>query len=333
MTAQCEVCFRQCRLEEGQTGFCGARENRGGMIIPKTYGQLTAIALDPIEKKPLARFFPGSMILSVGSYGCSMACPFCQNHEIARPAGIGSAGGAAGGSAAGRSAAGGSIAGRHGAAGGNRAAGGSIAGRSAAGGNDNEGIPPTQYVSPEELALAAARLKRQGNIGVAYTYNEMTTAYEYIRDTAKLIRAQGMKNVLVTNGNVRAEVLETFLPYIDAMNIDLKCFSEKTYREVLSGDLPTVKEFIRLAAEAGHCHVELTTLIVPGMNDTEEEMREACRWIASLAGGAGREIPLHVTRFFPRFRMSGGRPTPVRTVYRLADVARETLKYVYTGNC
>ena len=161
----------------------------------------------------------------------------------------------------------------------------------------------------------------------------MTTAYEYIRDTAKLIRAQGMKNVLVTNGNVRAEVLETFLPYIDAMNIDLKCFSEKAYREVLSGDLPTVKEFIRLAAEAEHCHVELTTLIVPGMNDAEEEMREACRWIASLAGGAGREIPLHVTRFFPRFRMSGGRPTPVRTVYRLADVARETLEYVYTGNC
>ena len=312
MTAQCEVCFRQCRLEEGQAGFCGARENRGGMIIPKTYGQLTAIALDPIEKKPLARFFPGSMILSVGSYGCSMACPFCQNHEIARPAGIGSAGGAAGG---------------------NGAAGGSIAGRSAAGGNDNEGIPPTQYVSPEELALAAARLKRQGNIGVAYTYNEMTTAYEYIRDTAKLIRAQGMKNVLVTNGNVRAEVLETFLPYIDAMNIDLKCFSEETYRKTLSGDLSTVKEFIRLAAEAEHCHVELTTLIVPGMNDTEEEMREACRWIASLAGGAGREIPLHVTRFFPRFRMSGGRPTPVRTVYRLADVARETLEYVYTGNC
>ena len=312
MTAQCEVCFRQCRLEEGQTGFCGARENRGGMIIPKTYGQLTAIALDPIEKKPLARFFPGSMILSVGSYGCSMACPFCQNHEIARPSGIDIAGGAAGGSAAGR----------HGAAGG-----------SAADRHDNEGIPPTQYVSPEELASAAVRLKRQGNIGVAYTYNEMTTAYEYIRDTAKLIRAQGMKNVLVTNGNVRAEVLETFLPYIDAMNIDLKCFSEKTYREVLSGDLPTVKEFIRLAAEAGHCHVELTTLIVPGMNDTEEEMQEACRWIASLAGGAGREIPLHVTRFFPRFRMSGGRPTPVRTVYRLADVARETLKYVYTGNC
>ena len=258
MTAQCEVCFRQCRLEEGQTGFCGARENQGGMIIPKSYGQLTAIALDPIEKKPLARFFPGSMILSVGSYGCSMACPFCQNHEIARPA----------------------------------------------------DVPPTQYVN-----------------------NEMTTAYEYIRDTAKLIRAQGMKNVLVTNGNVRAEVLETFLPYIDAMNIDLKCFSEKTYREVLSGDLPTVKEFIRLAAEAEHCHVELTTLIVPGMNDAEEEMREACRWIASLAGGAGREIPLHVTRFFPRFRMSGSRPTPVRTVYRLADVARETLEYVYTGNC
>ena len=281
MTAQCEVCFRQCRLEEGQTGFCGARENRGGMIIPKSYGQLTAIALDPIEKKPLARFFPGSMILSVGSYGCSMACPFCQNHEIARP----------------------------------------------------EEVPPTQYVTPEELAKAAARLKRQGNIGVAYTYNEMTTAYEYIRDTAKLIRAQGMKNVLVTNGNVRAEVLKTFLPYIDAMNVDLKCFSEKAYREVLSGDLPTVKEFIRLAAEAEHCHVELTTLIVPGMNDAEEEMREACRWIASLAGGAGREIPLHVTRFFPRFRMSGSRPTPVRTVYRLADVARETLKYVYTGNC
>lgn len=325
MAAQCEVCFRRCRLEEGQAGFCGARENRGGVIIPKSYGELTAIALDPIEKKPLARFFPGSMILSVGSYGCSMACPFCQNHEIARPAGIGTAGGAAGG------AAGESSAGRRSTS--DRNAAGRNSRNSASGRNDALDIPPTQYVSPEELASAAVRLKRQGNIGVAYTYNEMTTAFEYIRDTAKLIRAQGMKNVLVTNGNVRAEILETFLPYIDAMNIDLKCFSEKTYREVLSGDLPTVKEFIRLAAEAEHCHVELTTLIVPGMNDTEEEMREACRWIASLAGGAGREIPLHVTRFFPRFRMSGGRPTPVRTVYRLADVARETLKYVYTGNC
>lgn len=330
MAAQCEVCFRRCRLEEGQTGFCGARENRGGVIIPKSYGELTAIALDPIEKKPLARFFPGSMILSVGSYGCSMSCPFCQNHEIARPAGIGAAGDTAGESAAGRGGTSGrSTAGRDSISGGRSAAGRN----STSDRNDATDLPPTQYVSPEELASAAARLKRQGNIGVAYTYNEMTTAYEYIRDTAKLIRAQGMKNVLVTNGNVRAEILETFLPYIDAMNIDLKCFSEKTYREVLSGDLPTVKEFIRMAAEAEHCHVELTTLIVPGMNDTEEEMREACRWIASLAGGAGREIPLHVTRFFPRFRMSGGRPTPVRTVYRLADVARETLKYVYTGNC
>ena len=282
MTAQCEVCFRQCRLEEGQTGFCGARENQGGMIIPKSYGQLTAIALDPIEKKPLARFFPGSMILSVGSYGCSMACPFCQNHEIARPA----------------------------------------------------DVPPTQYVIPEELAKAAVRLKRQGNIGVAYTYNEMTTAYEYIRDTAKLVRAQSMKNVLVTNGNVRAEVLKTFLPYIDAMNIDLKGFSDRYYRDVLGGSREMTMRFIEKAARA--CHVELTCLIVPGENDSEDEIDEMSRWIASLETEReddGISIPLHISRFFPRFHMTDRGPTPVATVYRLADKAREHLRYVYTGNC
>lgn len=237
------------------------------------YGRVTSAALDPIEKKPLARFCPGSMILSVGSCGCNMDCPFCQNYEIAGA------------------------------------------------GEDF----PAESVTPRRLAELAEGLKTRGNIGLAYTYNEPLVGWEFVRDCAIEIRARGMKNVLVTNGTAEPEIQRELLPLIDAYNIDLKGFTEEWYKK-LGGDLETVKRFI--AAAAGAAHVELTTLIVPGENDGEDEMRELSSWIASL----DRRIPLHVTRFFPRRLMTGKPPTPKETLFRLAEIAREKLETVIVGN-
>lgn len=274
MRAQCELCFHRCLLDEGRAGICRARANRGGRIVPLSYGRLTSLALDPIEKKPLRRFHPGSLILSAGSFGCNLRCPFCQNAEI------------------------------------------SMSGAD---------LPCRDY-SPEALSQLALRLCGRGSIGVAYTYNEPLVGYEYVRDCSVLVREAGMVNVLVTNGTIEAAPLRELLPLIDAANIDLKGFTESWYRS-LGGDLETVKRSIELAAE--FCHLEVTTLIVPGANDGEDEMRELSSWLASVSP----EIPLHVSRFFPRHLMSALPPTPVDRVYFLADIARERLKYVYTGNC
>ena len=251
--AVCPVCPHHCLLAEGQTGRCRARKNREGKIVSINYGKLTSLMLDPIEKKPLRRFFPGSRILSVGSFGCNLACPFCQNYEISMA---------------------------------------------------DSGQAHWQEVTPEALAGLAQEYQSYGNIGVAFTYNEPLVGYEFVRDTARLVRERGMKNVLVTNGCAEPLVLEELLPYVDAMNIDLKGFTGEWY-EKLGGDLETVKRFIARAAQ--DCHVELTTLIVPGENDSEEEMDREARWIASLDW----EIPLHVTRFFPQYRMADKAPTPV----------------------
>ena len=271
---RCPVCMHHCLLQPGQIGRCRARKNENGKSRPVNYGRLTALALDPIEKKPLAMFAPGSRILSAGSFGCNLSCPFCQNYEISMC----------------------------------------------------EEEPETVYVSPEWLAEKALELRRQGNIGVAYTYNEPLVGYEYVRDTAALVRSVGMKNVIVTNGSVTEEVLEEILPFTDAMNIDLKGITDAFYRS-LGGDLETVKRFIKRAAPA--CHVELTTLIVPGENDSEGQMEQLAAWVA----GVDDKIPLHVTRFFPRWKMTDRPPTKVETVCRLADVAGRRLKHVFTGNC
>ena len=285
--AVCGVCFRHCDIAEGELGFCGARTCQEGVVTAANYGRVTALALDPIEKKPLRRFYPGSMILSVGSYGCNLHCPFCQNHEISWSAQA-----------------------------------------------LREG-QQAERITPEELADAAWRYRDRGNIGLAFTYNEPLIGLEFVRDTARLVHERGMKNVLVTNGTAEIAALEEVLPYIDAMNIDLKGFSERYYRGVLGGDLQTVQRFIARAVQS--CHVELTTLIIPGENDTDEEMRQETAWIAGLKDADGRtvgaEIPLHISRFFPRFHMTDRGATDVGLVYRLADVAGERLKHVYTGNC
>lgn len=275
MKTTCQVCMHHCSLEPGQRGLCRARKNEAGKIICENYGRITSLALDPIEKKPLRMFFPGSLILSAGSYGCNLRCPFCQNHEI------------------------------------------SMAG-------PDESDPA--YLSPEELMEQAQAFRRKGNIGVAFTYNEPLVGWEYVRDTARLVKQAGMKNVLVTNGTASLRVLEELLPFVDAMNIDLKGF-RKSYYEKLGGDLQTVKDFIVRTAE--ECHVELTTLIVPGENDGAESIEEEARWIA----GINEKIPLHITRFFPRYHMTDRSATAVERVYLLAERAEKYLKYVFVGNC
>ena len=284
---ECNVCYRHCKIEEGAYGFCKVRTCKDGNVVPENYGMLTSIALDPIEKKPLRRFCPGSMILSVGSYGCNLRCPFCQNYEISWSK------------------------------------------------EADTVAKQAEYVSPEDLTNTAEYYKKDGNIGVAFTYNEPLVSYEYVRDTAKLVSEKGMKNVLVTNGMADMSVLHEIAPYIDAMNIDLKGFTDAYYRDVLKGDRKMVMDFIAEAVK--HCHVEITTLIIPGENDSDEEIRELSRWISELtdANGKqiGKDIPLHLSRFFPRFQMTDCDATNVETIYHLRDVAMEILTYVYTGNC
>ncbi len=272
--AVCPVCPHHCRLPEGVLGCCGARKNVAGQVVSTNYGKLTALALDPIEKKPLAYFHPGSCVLSVGSFGCNLSCPFCQNYGIA-------------------------------------------AAREAEAGRLYE-------VSPERLCALADEQRSRGNIGVAYTYNEALIGYEYVRDTAKLVHEAGMLNVLVTNGTAELPILEEILPYIDAMNIDLKGFTPEIYR-YLGGDFETVKGFISRAAK--ECHVELTTLVVPGMNDEPEDMRREAAWIA----GIDPAIPLHITRYFPRYKMKRP-PTDIRSMRRLKQVAEGYLSRVLLGN-
>lgn len=274
MNLTCNLCFHHCQLEDGQTGFCRARANQNDSIVSLNYGRLTSLALDPIEKKPLRRFHPGSLILSVGSFGCNLHCPFCQNASIAQV------------------------------------------------GAD----APTRAVSPEALTDLALTLRARGNIGVAYTYNEPLVGYEYVRDCAAHVHDAGMLNVLVTNGTICEGPWRDLLPLIDAVNIDLKGFNKYWYKK-LGGDLETVKHNIALAAS--YTHVEVTTLIIPGENDTPEDMENEALWLAEI----DPEIPLHVSRFFPRHHMSDLGPTPVSTVYHLADIARKHLRYVYTGNC
>ena len=277
--AKCNVCYRHCEIREGSYGFCGVRTCREGRVVPENYGMLTSIALDPIEKKPFRKFMPGSLILSVGSYGCNLRCPFCQNYSISWSEEV------------------------------------------------NETKMRARYVAPETLTQIAEEQKINGNIGVAFTYNEPLISFEYVLDTAKLLVKKGLKTVLVTNGMADVEAVRELFPYVDAMNIDLKGFSDRYYRDVLKGDRRMVMNFI--AESVKYSHVELTTLIIPGENDSEEETSQLSAWVSSL----DPSIPLHISRFFPRFHMMDRMATPVDKIYRLKTVAEEKLRFVYTGNC
>lgn len=287
--AVCATCPRHCRLAPGALGACRARRNVDGAVVAENYGRVTSLALDPVEKKPLARFMSGSYVVSVGSYGCNLACPFCQNFEISQA-----------------------------------------------------GAPDVDWreVGPEELAALAADARRRDPrvTGVAFTYNEPLVGWEYVRDASVAARERGLVSALVSNGCAEPGVVDELAPLLDAANIDLKGFSPAFYEKCGAADgaaaLAAVRGTIeRLAAEPG-CHVEVTTLVVPGMNDSEEEVAAIAAWLASLDGGRGaKKVVHHVTRFFPRWRMLDAAPTPVATVYALADVSRQWLRHVYVGNC
>ncbi len=272
MRITCENCFHNCRLDDGQTGLCHVWKNMAGTMECTNYGQISSIALDPIEKKPLYEFYPGTMILSIGSFGCNLRCGFCQNYSISQYSDAN-----------------------------------------------------CRKMTADELTELAHRLKiEHDNIGVAYTYNEPLISYPYLMACMKKIRESGMVNVVVSNGTISPSILSELLPYIDAMNIDLKGFSEEIYSS-LGGNLANVMENIRLAAQS--CHVELTSLIVPGMNDGEDDMGRQAAWIASL----DPEIPLHITRYFPRYH-STAPPTPIQTLKALKQRAKKHLRSVYLGN-
>lgn len=270
---ECDLCFHRCQLEEGQVGFCRGRKNFKGVIIPLNYDRVTSIALDPIEKKPLKYFHPGSMILSLGGFGCNLRCPFCQNHSISMA---------------------------------------------------DEKIF-TRHLSVSDAVDLAKSLKKDGNIGLAYTYNEPLINFEYVLDCSKEIRNSGMVNVLVTNGTIEEAPLRRLLPFIDAYNIDLKGFSQ-TFYDKISGDFESVKRTIKITSKVAH--VEVTFLAIEGENDSDEEMEQMAKWLADISP----DLPLHITRFFPNYLWKDKSITSKETLVRLKFIASKFLNRVSLGN-
>jgi pyruvate formate lyase activating enzyme len=267
----CRLCPWHCGLMSGRTGRCGVRTNEAGRLLTANYAEITSVALDPIEKKPLYHFHPGASILSLGTFGCNLKCAFCQNWQISQER------------------------------------------------------PRTQVLLPEDALALAQRYVPQGNIGLAYTYNEPFIWYEYVRDTAPLIKAAGLHNVLVTNGIVEAEPLAELLPFIDAMNVDVKSMSERFYLEHCAGQGLPARLTVERAWE--HCLVEVTNLLIPGHNDSDEDLRALVDWLA----GVSPEIPLHFSAYHPDYQFDAP-ATPAAALQRAYELAREKLKYVYVGN-
>lgn len=268
---QCMLCPNRCILKEGMRGICDVRYAAGGTLKSLNYGEISSLAIDPIEKKPLYHYKPGSVILSAGSFGCNFHCGFCQNYSISKEK------------------------------------------------------PDTRYIAPGDLVRLALHEKDNGNIGIAFTYNEPSIWYEYVLDTSILAKQNDLDIVLVTNGYINEEPLKKLLPYVDAVNIDLKAFNEEYYNKICGGDLKSVMETIALANEK--CHVELTTLLVNGYNDTPFEVGNAAKWISSI----DKNIPLHLSRYFPSYKFKTP-PTPVENIMKCSNEARSYLNYVYTGN-
>jgi pyruvate formate lyase activating enzyme len=266
---RCLICPHECTIAPGRTGICLCRKNFEGTLRPINYGRVAAAAMDPMEKKPLYHFFPGSTIYSIGTWGCNFKCDFCQNWNISQQAAA------------------------------------------------------TEYVAPEQAVRAALEQK---SIGIAYTYNEPTIWFEYVRDTATLARAAGLKNVLVTNGYVNAAPLDRLLELVDAMNIDIKGFTEEFYQRRLRGRLSPVLETAVRAAK--RCHVETTTLVIPGQNDSPEEITELRDWIYEHLGP---DSPTHVSAYVPRYK-SKEPATSADTLLRVCQILAGKLHFVYVGN-
>lgn len=265
----CKLCPQRCHIKEGGIGFCGARKVENGVLYSLNYGDVSSESLDPIEKKPLYHYKPGSFILSVGSFGCNFRCGFCQNHSISQTK------------------------------------------------------PQTQFVEPEELVKLA--LRQKDNIGLAFTYNEPSIWYEYIRDICEKSQTESLNLILVSNGYISEEPLETLLPFIDAANIDLKAFNNKFYKNVCCGDIKPVMNNIEKMHDK--LHLEITTLLVEGYNDSGDEIEGLCKWISNL----NPDIPLHLSRYFPSYKFDAPATSLDRMEY-CSNIAKQYLNYVYVGN-
>lgn len=266
---KCELCPFTCMIQPGKTGICTVRYNKDGELFTSNYSEVTSIALDPIEKKPLYHFFPGEEILSVGTFGCNFKCEFCQNWQI------------------------------------------------------SQSKPSSRFISPETLLDTAVREK---SFGVAYTYSEPIVWFEYVLESAKLLKDRGLKNVMVTNGFINQKPLLELCKYIDAMNIDLKGYTDIFYERFPHGKLQPVLETIKTAYARG-VHIEITNLIIPGLNDDPGDLEELIKFIASVSP----EIPLHFSRYFPHYKMKK-EPTPEETMLKAKELGDKYLKYVYLGN-
>jgi pyruvate formate lyase activating enzyme len=271
---RCELCPHFCQIRNQHTGDCRTRCNSGGVLISENYGRLTAVHSDPIEKKPLYHFYPGSEILSAGSFGCNLHCSFCQNHDISQ-----------------------------------------VSAQQVS----------SKFYTPEEITKLALNI--QGNIGLAYTYNEPTVFYEFMIETAELIRKAGKKNVMVSNGFINPEPLERLTDIIDGFNIDLKFFSAELYRKICGGKLESILSALKKIRSSGK-HLEITHLLVPGLNDDAERFKQMIAWIEAELG---EESILHLSRYYPQFHCASP-PTPESKLVDFYHIATEKLKYVYLGN-
>jgi len=277
----CFLCGHNCHIKNGARGICAVRENKDGALYSVFYGRPCALAVDPIEKKPLFHFMPGTRSFSVATLGCNFQCDFCQNWDISQFGKVR--------------------------------------------GTDDIDLQGLKEFAPEEIVAEA-----QGNNcrSISYTYSEPTIFYEYAKDIAKIAVPKGIKNVFVTNGYMSRKMLDDFHPLLAAANVDLKSFNKETYRRVMRADIAGVLDSIAHMKELG-IWIEITTLIVPDMNDSDSELHD----IADFIAGVGKEIPWHISRFHPQYKMTDRAPTPLSTLKRAYDIGKSGgLKYVYLGN-
>nr|WP_041806420.1 AmmeMemoRadiSam system radical SAM enzyme [Rhodothermus marinus] len=273
---QCDLCSRHCRLQEGQRGFCFVRMNRGGQIVLTTYGRSSGFCIDPIEKKPLNHFLPGTAVLSFGTAGCNLGCRFCQNWDISK---------------------------------------------------SREMDTLADEAAPETIARVAEAL---GCRSVAFTYNDPVIFHEYALDVARACHERGIRTVAVTAGYVCPEPRAEFYAHMDAANVDLKAFSERFYRKICAGELAPVLDTLRYIYHETNTWLEITTLLIPGENDSDAELHALTEWIVT---NLGPDVPLHFTAFHPDWKMRDHPPTPPETLRHARAIAlKNGLRYVYTGN-
>ena len=265
---ECNLCPHHCKIKEGGTGICQTRTLINGQIVSRTYGEVAALHLDPIEKKPFYHFYPGTSILSVGGFGCNLNCFFCQNHDISQQ------------------------------------------------------YQKGQRVTPEQLAEMA---QHNQSLGICFTYSEPLIWFEMVAETASLVKKQGGKVVLVSNGIIEEKYLDSLIPLLDAVNIDIKAFNEEFYRRYTGGKLEWVLNTVERMAR--RVHLEITTLVIPTLNDSPSEIKALAQWLSNL----NTPLAWHLSRYFPRYK-SNIPTTDENKLKKLWELAKEYLPYVYLGN-